>query len=207
MGAAVRVTNVAGAATVPSLVHLGPGMGYAVAYNEQADGVFNVWFQRVGADGAAVGDRQRVSTGPDNANAPRLVRAGDGYAVGWYDTRDDNTEIYVARLGANGARIGDNVRVTEDAHPSVLPSLVRTANGFGVAWQDRRAGNHEIWYRHLDALAMPVAQPVRISNDPASSFGPTLAWDGASLAVAWYDLRHGEGEIYVARGPFGCPPE
>ena len=207
IGAATRVTDVAGAASVPSLVHLGPGGGYAVAYTEQADGVFNGWFQRVGADGLPVGAAQRISTGPDNANGPRLVRDGDRYAVSWYDTRDDNTEIYLARVDANGARIGDNVRVTDDAHPSVLPSLVRTDTGFGVAWQDRRAGNQEIWFRHTDAQARPIGQPVRLSFDPDSSFGPTLAVSGADFAVAWYDTRHGEGEIYFARGPFGCPPE
>ena len=207
IGQPVRVTNVVGEASVPSLVHLGAGNGYAVAYNEHADGVFNVWLQRTDAAGAALGGAQRVSTGPDNANAPRLVHVGGNYAVTWYDTRDDNTEIYVARLDANGARIGDNIRVTNGAHPSVLPSLTRTDTGYGVAWQDRRAGNHEIWYRHLDELAVPVAQPVRISNDPDNSFGPSLAWDGNNFAVSWYDTRHGEGEIYFARGPFGCPPE
>ena len=207
VGGAVRVTNVAGEASVPSLVHLGAGRGYAVAYNEHADGVFNVWLQRMDAAGAPVGAPQRVSTGPDNANAPRLLHIGGGYAVTWYDTRDDNTEIYVARLDANGARIGDNIRVTNGAHPSVLPSIVRTVTGYGVAWQDRRAGNHEIWFRHLDDLGVPVAQPVRISNDPDNSFGPSLAWTGDTFGVAWYDTRHGEGEIYFARGPFGCPPE
>ncbi len=165
-----------------------------------------MWFQLLDANGAPVGEPRRVSTGGDNANAPRLVRAVNGFVVVWYDTRDGNTEIYAAALDENGDRQGENIRVTDDAHPSVLPQIAAGPLDFGVTWQDRRAGNHEIWFQHLDFLGRPTGSPVRISDDPANSFGPSIAWDGNRFGIAWYDERDGdEPEIYFGTGPLGCP--
>ncbi len=179
-----------------------------------------------------LGGERRLTDEEASSVRPRLVANGGGFMAAWADGRAGGANIYLRRLDAQGApaaalqrisvlggghfqpslaaanaRIGDNIRVTNNPHSSILPSLVPTPTGFGVAWQDRRAGNQEIWFRHLDEFAVPIAQPVRISDDPDNSFGPSLAWDGNAFAVAWYDTRHGEGEIYVARGPFGCPPE
>jgi hypothetical protein len=46
---------------------------------------------------------------------------------------------------------------------------------------------------------------LRVSNNPGTSFLPSLAARGDEFAVSWYDNRDGNQEIYFSRGPMGCP--
>ena len=193
-------------ATVPSLADRGPNGGWAVAYNIDQQADFDVVIQPIAADGTVLGARRQVSAGAANSLAPTIAPTAAGWGVAWYDTRDDNTEIYMAVTGQDGVRLGAEVRVTNDQRPSFLPSLTATPGGFGVAFTDRRAGNDEIWFQHLDAAGVPFGPPERISNGPGNSFGPALINNAGIFALTWYDARSGFNEIYFALGPIGCGP-
>ena len=206
IGAAQRISLGVEPATVPSLAHRGPNGGWAVAYNLDQQGDFDVALQPLAADGTPQGARRILSAGQANSLAPVIVPTAAGWATAWYDTRHDNTEIYFALSGQDGERIGPEVRVTEDQRPSYLPSLAATPTGFAVAFSDRRAGNDEIWFQHLDALGAPFGQIERISNGAGNSFGPALIWEAGAFALAWYDARDGGQEIYFGIGPIGCGP-
>jgi hypothetical protein len=209
LGQPSRITNVAGAATVPSLVPRGASPGYAVAYNENVNGQVNVWFQRIDVNGAAQGLRYQTNDNQGNANAPRMVALPDNtYAVTWYDTRDNNTEIYFARLDANGILSGAQVRVTDTALASNLPSLTVAPGGFIVGWSERLAAdNDEVFVQRLNANGGAVGAAVRASNALSGSFRPALAHDGSQLGLTWQDRAFGaQEEIMFHRGPLGCPP-
>jgi hypothetical protein len=207
--APTRITNVAGTATLPSLVHLGPGNGYAVAYNENNGGLVNAWFQRISVNGAALGGRFQVNDGQGNANAPRLVALPDAtYGITWYDTRDNNTEIYFAQLAANGIIDGPQVRVTNTALASTLPAITLAQGGFMLSWTERLAAdNDEIFAQRLGPAGALLGAPVRVSNALGGSFRAAVAHDGNQLGLVWYDRAFGaQDEIVFARGPLGCPP-
>ncbi|MEZ4468487.1 MAG: hypothetical protein R3F43_29635, partial [bacterium] len=204
VGDQVVVSQGAEPATVPTIAHRGADR--AVAYNIDQQGDFDIVIQPVAADGAPQGARQIVSAGMGNSNAPTLAPSPNGWAVAWYDTRNDNTEIYAALAGANGARVGAEVRLTDDLRPSFLPALVAAGNGYAVAWSDRRSGNDEIWFQHLDGQLQPFGQPERLSVGPDASFGATVVYQDGVFGIGWYDRRHGPDEIYFGLGPIGCAP-
>ena len=195
------------AASVPAIAPVGGGQGWMVLYNRDRGGDFDVFAQRLGADGAPEGVERQISAGEGNSNAPRVARHGAGFVAVWYDTRDQNTEIYAARLGLNGVRLGDERRVTSDLRASFLVDITAAGAGLGVAWTDRRNANNEVWFSHLDADAAPFGQPLQVSVGDDASFSPAIIWRGGVFEVVWYDARHGADEIYFARGPLGCAPE
>jgi hypothetical protein len=202
-GDEVQVTDTNRPSTVPALAW--NGNGYGVTWAENRDGNFDVLFARMGLDGRLVGGIAGVAEQATTSTAPDIVWNGNGYALAWQDTRDGNAEIYAARFNAGGQRTGEDVRVTDDARPSLDPALVWNGAGYGVSWYDRRDGNDEIYFAHLSANGVNTSGDIRVSNAAGTSHLPSLAWNGREYAVSWYDARHGPQQIYVGRGSFGCP--
>ncbi|MFZ1459195.1 MAG: hypothetical protein WAU38_00225, partial [Ignavibacteria bacterium] len=65
-----------------------------------------------------------------------------------------------------------------------------------VVWYDYRDGNSEIYYkRSLDA-GVSWSADTRLTNDPASSWNPSVTVSGSVVLIAWQDDRDGNTEIY-----------
>ena len=98
------------------------------------------------AAGVKIGADVRVTNAANNSLGPSVVWTGSEYGVSWTDNRDGNSEVYFALGSAGGVKIGADVRVTNDANRSVIPSLVWTGSEYGVSWTDNRDGNYEIYF-------------------------------------------------------------
>jgi hypothetical protein len=79
------------------------------------------------------------------------------------------------------------------------PTLVWSGSEYGVSWYDNRDGSGEIYFARVDAAGGKVGSDVRVTNDAAYSYSPSLAWTGDGYGVSWYDNRDGNFEIYFAR--------
>jgi large repetitive protein len=141
----------------------------------------------------------RVTNATGSSSEASLVWDGTGYGVAWGETRDGNGEIYFARLDADGVKIGDDVRITNDASTSEAASLVWTGTEYGIAWYDRRDGNYEVYFARIDAAGAKIGDDHRVTEDDATSWAPDLAWSGTEYGIAWWDTRDGADEIYFAR--------
>jgi hypothetical protein len=91
------------------------------------------------------------------------------------------------------------VRVTTLAGNSFDPALVWTGTVFGLTWGDTVAGAMEIFAVRLDGGGAMLGAAVQLSNDPAFSALPAIAWTGSEFGVAWHDTRDGNNEIYMGR--------
>jgi hypothetical protein len=88
--------------------------------------------------------------------------------------------------------------VTEAAASSTAAALsATTEGGFGLAWDDARHGDSEIYFAALDADATPGAAEVRVTNAAGDSTAPDLAWTGSEFLVVWTDARPGGTEIFM----------
>jgi len=197
IGGDVRVTNNPSFSLSPALVWT--GSEYGVAWEDLRDGNLEIYFARIDAAGTKIGSDVRVTTAAADSRYASLVWAGGAYGVAWTDGRDGNNEIYFARIDAAGSKIGSDLRVTNAASDSTYASLVWTGSAYGVAWQDNRDGNYEIYLARIDAAGNKIGADVRVTNNASGSGSPSLAWTGSEYGVAWDDLRDGNYEIYVAR--------
>jgi len=110
------------------------------------------------------------------------------------DADEGTYSFTVAGLGI----VGD-VRVTDAPRESENPAVAWTGTEYGVVWQDGRDENFEIYFTRLDSLGQKLVWDVRITDDPAHSWWPSLVWTGTEFGVAWADDRDGDSEIYFAR--------
>lgn len=134
-------------------------------------------------DGTLDSGPHRISVAGGRSMQPSLAGGSGAPIVVWRDTRDGNGEIYAAALDATGARVGSEIRLTNDAADSSRPAVSWNGDQFGVAWEDSRTGQSEIRFRRLAADATAVGGEIQLSGN----FGrrAAIASDGAGWAVAY----------------------
>lgn len=96
---------------------------------------------------------------------------------------DDDCDGEVDEFSSVALQLTDSLRESE------LPSLVKTDDGFGVAWGDWRDGSGEIYFMLLDETGSPVGEEVALSASSYSISDPTLVWNGVDFGVFWSDNR------------------
>ena len=67
--------------------------------------------------------------------------------MAWDDGRAGDHKIYVKRLSVSGESLGPEKLVTLSTGDFRLPSLVRSADGYGLAYR----GGNDLYFRRLDA--------------------------------------------------------
>jgi hypothetical protein len=171
------------------------GSEYGIAWDLLLEGSNSeIFFTRLDRQGTALGPPIRVTNAPTTSLMPDLAWTGSGFGLDWYDLRDGNTEIYFARLAADGTKIGADVRVTNTPTDTFGPQIEWSGSEFGVVWQDQP--DLEIFFARLDVSGNLIGLPLRVTNNPALSNHPALVRTGNGYGIVWYDLRDGNAEIY-----------
>ncbi len=146
-----------------------------------------------------VGPDIRVSNSPATYSLnPSMVWNGSEYAVAWQeDTHGGNDEIYFRRISEDGTPHDTEMRVTDAPSVSENPSLVWNGNEYGVAWRDDRDAvrdpteplvlAHEIYFKRISDLGVPLGADVRITNELFISHPPSLEWTGTEYGLSWSD--------------------
>ena len=175
------------------------GTGFGLAWSDYRDGNNEIYFATSSTDGDTTGPDSRVSFDPGYSSTPAMAWSGSEYGVAWQDNRDGNYEIYFARMMADGSTAGPVERVTKAEGHSYSPSLVWTGSEYGVAFEDYRDGNYEIYLALLDAEGVKYAGETRVSEDGNNSRYPSLSWTGSEFGLSWHEDRDGNYEIYFGR--------
>lgn len=130
-----------------------------------------------GCDGPPI----TVSTTPSGEVS--IVWTGAAYALAWEDARLGTDDIYLARFDETGARLGPDVRVSDDPGDSEFPDLEWNGAELAVVWHDSTAGALRVQRMMADGAL--VASPTTIpapTSDP-----PKLSWHLAAWNVVWSD--------------------
>jgi len=126
----------------------------------------------------------------DDANAaisPVLVWNGSHYGAAWVGIHDDRFELWFARLGADGRRVGAAVRVTSSASVKAIPSLAALGDGWGLAWTDVGEDDIAGYFVRLSATGQPVGNPEVVSRDGVN-LAPRVVSNGREFGVGWYNI-------------------
>jgi hypothetical protein len=189
-----RITNASGASGWPSLVW--DGRDYGLAWYDERDGNREIYFTRLHRSGNKIRPDVRITADPAESSLPALAWTGKEWGVAWHDQRNGDSEIYFARLEAEGDKLGDDMRVTNATGTSENAALVSTGTTFGVVWHDLRDEVWEIYFARLDAMGNKIDFDRRLTQDPAISGWPDVEWSGSEFGVFWHDQRDGTWEIY-----------
>jgi hypothetical protein len=193
----VRVTNDPSFTFAPKVAWTGSSFG--VVCQDSRSGSGEAWFSHVAPDGSSLGSDVQVSDPAGATWLPDIAWTGSTFAVAWGDTRDGGIEIYYAHLDATGAPLGTNERISTSGAYATVPTLASTGSEVGIAWGDTRHGFPEVYFARLSADGSLVGSEVRVTDDPANSYGQNMVWTGSEFGIAFHDDRDTTYGVYFVR--------
>jgi hypothetical protein len=115
-------------------------------------------------------------TAANSSDTPTLTDTGAGLGLSWRYQTGTNEEIYFARLNELGAKIGADLRITNDSADSWYPYITWTGAEYGIFWMDDRLNpNFSLWFQRVSAAGTPIGSNQQISTNglknPAAAFG------------------------------------
>lgn len=188
---------------------LDQGGGVIVAWQDDRNGNFDVYAQRLDAAGNPLwsADGLPLSSAPGGQINPEIVTDGSGGAIVlWQDYRSGAEDLYAQRVDAEGRILWmvDGVPVCNEPSTQWRARMISDgAGGAIVAWMDRRAGQADLYAQKLDGYGRRLwkTEGVPVAASPADQDNPVLVSDGYQGAlITW---KEAEG-LYLQRiGPDG----
>jgi hypothetical protein len=185
----------------PQIVWTGEGFGlFWVDFSENHHNP-STFFARLNANGQKIGGDIRLSTicDPSFRHFPRVVWTGSEYGLAWTGRCDGNDEIYLTRVDPFGAKIGDDIRITNDPAHSDRPSVIWTGANYLIAWQDDRTGVNQVYLARVDGNGHRVGSDTRFTATETAAGAPSLTWTGSEAGMVWHNPTFGQPEIILAR--------
>jgi imidazole glycerol phosphate synthase subunit HisF len=176
------------------------GTEYGVFWQAIDTGSPEVFFTRLSSSGANLGGIVQVTQPPATGVAfPKVTWSGSEYGLAWEDYRDFNagSEIYFARLDANGTKIGGDDRITNAAGYSTSASVTWTGVEYGLTWQDDRNGPQEIYFARLDQSGTKIGNDLQMTPSTNAAAHPHIVWTGSGYGIASYTTQAGSQTILL----------
>ncbi|MBN1561938.1 T9SS type A sorting domain-containing protein [candidate division KSB1 bacterium] len=148
----------------------GENDGFTIAWEDVRDGERNIYAQRFGGDGSALGSNFRVNDDQGTAlqTDPRISAERNGvFLIAWVDERHGQVDIYAQRYVADGSSVGGNFRVNDEERDveHVHPAVSMDEDGkFIIAWENRRMGASDIFAQRFAADGSAVGDHFLITN-------------------------------------------
>lgn len=120
-----------------------------------------------------------------------------GFAVVLAQGDTQHSGLRLERVSPDGASLGSTIVSPADAHHPRHPALVWNGVEYGLAWDDDRDGNREIYFARVTAAGNLIGSTLRISNTADDSLAPQLVWSASasSWVVAWSEAFGGEPSL------------
>ncbi|MFO0755367.1 MAG: MopE-related protein [Byssovorax sp.] len=142
----------------------------------------------------------RISGDIAPAGPGGLAYSGNVYASVYTGT-SSGFDVYVSMLDPTGKTItppGETQFTIVNADASGGP-VTWIGDRFGLAWQDRRTGDYEIFVSILGEDGAKKFPDTQITSAPGFSVNPALAWNKNEFLVVWQDDRDGLFNLYAQR--------
>jgi hypothetical protein len=196
-GPDVLVTAVSGTQGMPSVAVVA-GCVHTAWVDFSLMGNSEVYFCR-SVDGGTTWDTPvQISYATGFSTSPSIAASGSNVHIAWHDSRYGwwNNEIFYRMSTDDGVDWGSETQLTDDSTFSNSPSIAATGNDVHVAWQDMRDGNFEIYYNNSTDNGQIWSSDLRLTNDGADSYYPSVVASGSNVHIVWQDSRDGNDEIY-----------
>ena len=181
------------------------GNNYMVVWQDQRDGVYDIYGSRVAQDGNVLDPAGiQISGATDEQSRPSIDFDGTNYLVVWDDYRSGSeNDIYATFLDTSGNVLNPaGITISSAADNQYMPSVSFDGTNYLVAWYDRRDGaNYDIYGTRVDQSGVVQdASGIAISNIDVTQVTPAvISYSGQWLTV-WRDNRNGGyADIYGSR--------
>ncbi|HEY5125564.1 MAG TPA: exo-alpha-sialidase [Ignavibacteria bacterium] len=200
-GTDTRLTNAIFESYYPSIS--ASGSVVHVSWHDMRDGNREIYYKRSTDGGTSWGSDVRLTNDTAYSYYSSIGVSGSVVHIVWSDFRDSDYEIYYKRSTDGGSSWGSDTRLTNALGESGYPSISVSGSFVHIVWHDLRDGNWEIYYKRSTDGGISWSPDIRLTNEPAYQWGPSVTAYGSAVHVVWRDFRDGNDEIYYKRNPTG----
>jgi hypothetical protein len=104
--------------------------------------------------------------------------------------------IYESLLSPTGDKLQPETPVTVVNADASGGPVLWVGDRYGLAWNDRRDGDYEIYFGVLNSSGGKVYPDTRITFATNFSLYPAIAWNGLHFVTVWQDQRDGIFNLY-----------
>jgi len=179
------------------------GTNYLVTWQDSRSGQFDIYGARVDTSGLVLDSAGIVISNALNwQEHPAVTFNGTNFIVTWLDWRDNQPDIYCARLDSSGLLLDSTgIFISNGVNDIYCPGVASDGNNCFIAWPDDRSWRSHIYGARVDT-AGTVLDPEGILFSTAlySQWFSSGAFDGTNYFVVWQDYRRDEySNIFGAR--------
>ncbi|MDB4931311.1 MAG: hypothetical protein JWM10_3795 [Myxococcaceae bacterium] len=195
LGPDQRISFAPGFSVNPAIVWTGEE--FVLVWQDERDtvgeGGYEIYAQRVDAEGRLILPNQRLTRDMANSEAPAVAVNDTGLAVTWTDGRGGGRGVWFATFTRGLTRATADRQVSPAGQSAVGAQVVWNRDRWVLAWFDdaESSPDHEVWAATRDAAGSAMAPPRRLTTDPGFSRYPSLLPLGDRVLVAWADDRDG----------------
>ena len=167
------------------------GANVYVAWHDFTRGNGDVFLQRSTDRGESWGPARAIVSGDAPSAFPSIAAFDDHVQVVWGDNRHDGyAEVYTMASHDAGETWAHPQRLSETPFESWVPTVAVNDAVTVVAWIDYQDANEELYLRRSLDRGETWEPAQRLTDDPADTWAPSLAMDGETVHIAWFDRRH-----------------
>jgi hypothetical protein len=129
-----------------------------------------------------------------------LAYSGTSYAAAYTGT-NNGFNVYLSTIDPGGTVInppGETVVTLVNADAGGGP-LVWVGDRYGLAWEDRRTGDYEVYFTLLDEAGNKKHADTQLTFAQGFSINVSMAWNGTEFLVVWQDDRDGLFNLFGQR--------
>ena len=141
-----------------------------IVWEDDRDGNYEIYYKQSTDGGITWEADTRLTNNPADSYYPTIAISGSMLHVVWQDNRYGNDEIYYKQSLDDGVSWGADTRLTNATGDSQDAFIAVTDSVVHVAWNDKRDGNWEIYYKRNPAGGFPVG----IENDKINNNGQQI---------------------------------
>ncbi|TRZ71201.1 MAG: exo-alpha-sialidase, partial [Bacteroidetes bacterium] len=138
-----------------------------VVWHDNRNGSNNneIYYKRSTDSGITWEADTRLTNNSSESLYPTIASSGSKVHVVWEDYRDGNYEIYYKQSVDAGLSWGADTRLTNASNSSQMAFIALSDSVVHVAWNDKRDGNWEIYYKRNPTGNVPVGIGNDLAND------------------------------------------
>lgn len=168
------------------------GGGFLSTWNDDRNGQNEIYFQRMGSDGAASGNSQSVSLNITDSNNGKGVWDGVNLYFIWEDSSLDKRAIYWQKHDAEGNQFSKQVFASTTYATSKNPDIVWNGDlaEYGVAWWDSKtpldnSSRGNVYFSRIIQGGTKIGSELILTQSPSLILQPRIIAAGDKFAVLW----------------------
>jgi len=169
------------------------GINYLIVWEDRRFSFFDIFGARVNQSGKILDPAGiAISTAADWQDYPSVAFGGTNYLVVWGDRRNDNSDIYGARINQYGVVLDpDGIAISTAEGIQGRPAVAFDGTNYLVVWEDLRSGSDYDIYcaRVTQNGAVLDTSGITVSKAAYDQAYPFVAFDGSNYLIVWEDER------------------